>query len=79
MPEQLLRRDVKQFQGGLVFKAHRLVYQTTPGWRVIKETKNLSTLGACHLFGNVGCVVAAGEAQGRRALRPTHLVQKFGV
>ena len=25
--EQLLRRDVKRFRGGLVFKAHRLVYQ----------------------------------------------------
>ena len=27
--EQLLRRSVKRFRGGLVFKAHRLLYHTT--------------------------------------------------
>ena len=31
--EQLLRRNVKRFRGGLVFKAHRLVYR----WRVINK------------------------------------------
>ena len=29
--EQLLRRNVKRFRGGLVFKAHRLVYHSTQG------------------------------------------------
>jgi len=37
--EQLLGRNVKQFQGGLVFKAHRLLYQSTLGSRVIKKKK----------------------------------------
>jgi hypothetical protein len=35
----LLRRYVQQFRGGLVFKAHRLVYHTPLGWRVIKKNK----------------------------------------
>ena len=30
---------VKRFRGGLVFKAHRLVYHSTLGWRVIKKKK----------------------------------------
>ena len=37
--EQLLRRDVKQFWGGLVFKAHRLVHHSTVGWRVIERRR----------------------------------------
>jgi len=37
--EQLLRRNVKRFQGGLVLKAHRLVYHSTLGWRVIKKKR----------------------------------------
>jgi len=32
-------RNVKRFRGGLVFKAHRLVYHSTLGWRVIKKKK----------------------------------------
>jgi len=39
--EQLLRRNVKRFRGGLVFKAHRLVYHPTLGWRVIKKKKKI--------------------------------------
>jgi hypothetical protein len=35
--EQLLRRNVKRFQGGLVFKAHRPLHHTTPGSSVIKK------------------------------------------
>ena len=35
--EQLLRRNVKRFRGGLVFKAHELWYHSTPGLRVIKK------------------------------------------
>jgi len=30
---------VKRFRGGLVFKAHRLVYHSTLGLRVIKKKK----------------------------------------
>jgi len=34
-----LRRNVKRFRGGLVFKAHRLLYHSTLGLRVIKKKK----------------------------------------
>ena len=34
-----LYRNVKRFQGGLVFKAHRLLYHSTLGFRVIKKKK----------------------------------------
>ena len=33
---------VSLFRGGLVFKAHRLVYRSTLGWRVIKKKKKSS-------------------------------------
>jgi len=31
--------DLEQFRGGLIFKAHRLLYHSTPGLRVIKKKK----------------------------------------
>jgi len=34
-----LRRNVKRFRGGLVFQAHRLVYHSTLGLKVIKKKK----------------------------------------
>ena len=34
---ELLRRTVKRFRGGLVFKAHRLLYHSTLGSGVIKK------------------------------------------
>jgi len=34
-----MTRNVKRFRAGLVFKAHRLVYHSTLGWRVIKKKK----------------------------------------
>ena len=37
--EQLLGRNVQRFQGGLVFKTHRLLCHTTLGSRVIKKKK----------------------------------------
>ena len=42
--EQLLYRNVQRFRGGLVFKAHRLLYQSTLGLRVIKKKKSRSAL-----------------------------------
>ena len=36
---QVLRRNVKRFRGGLVFKAHILLYHSTLGLRVIKKKK----------------------------------------
>ena len=35
----------ESFRGGLVFKAHRLVYHSTLGWRVIKK-KEVALPGA---------------------------------
>ena len=40
--EQLLRRNVKRFPGGLVFKARRLLNLSTSGLRLIKKKKTLS-------------------------------------
>ena len=33
------QRNVKRFPGGLVFKAHRLLYHSTLGLRVIKRER----------------------------------------
>ena len=41
---RLLRRNVKRFRGGLVFKAHRLLYHSTLGLRVIEKKKWLRGL-----------------------------------
>ena len=41
-PEQLLLRNVKRFRGELIFKAHRLVHHSTPGWRAIKKKRSTS-------------------------------------
>ena len=35
--QQLLRRNVERFRGGLVFKAHRPLHRSTPGLRVKKK------------------------------------------
>jgi len=35
-------RDQRSFRGGLVFEAHRLVYHSTLGLRVIKKKKRLA-------------------------------------
>ena len=32
-------KNAKRFRGGLVFKAHRLVCQSTLGWRVMEKKK----------------------------------------
>ena len=39
-----LRRNVKRFLGGLVFKAHRLLYHSTLGLRIIKKKKKVGPL-----------------------------------
>jgi len=40
-----IRMSDSRFRGGLVFKAHRLVYHSTLGSRVIKETKKIQAGG----------------------------------
>jgi len=52
-------RGWKRFRGGLVFKAHRLVYHLTLGLRVIKKNKKKVGVGAC--LGGVG--VLDGDSQ----------------
>ena len=37
--EELLHRNVKRFRGGLVFKAHRLLYHSNLGSGVINKKK----------------------------------------
>ena len=44
LSEQLLRRNVKRFREGLAFKAHRLLFHSTLGCRVIKKKKKA---GSC--------------------------------
>jgi len=44
--EQLLRINVQRFRGGLVFKAHRLLYHSTLGLRVIKKKKKECVRGS---------------------------------
>jgi len=44
MREHLLRRNVKRFRGGLVLKAHRLLYHSTLGLRVIKKKEDARAL-----------------------------------
>ena len=44
--EQVLRRIVKRFRGGLVFKAHRFLYNSTLGSRVIKKRDELEFAAA---------------------------------
>ena len=41
---QLVYRNVQRFRGGLVFKAHTLVYHSTQGVRVIKTKKTAAVL-----------------------------------
>ena len=50
--EQLLRRNVKWFRGRFVFKAHRLLYHSTLGLRVIKK-KGTQTLGVLRLLTHI--------------------------
>ena len=45
---QLLDRNVMWFRGGLVFKAHRLLYHSTLGSRVIKKKKKDETVCSGH-------------------------------
>ena len=42
----LLHRNVQRFRGGLVFKAHRLLYHSTLSLRVIKKKKKTATCAA---------------------------------
>jgi hypothetical protein len=37
-------KNARRFRGRIVIKAHRLVYHSTPGWKVIKQKKKVSRI-----------------------------------
>ena len=39
VPSQLLHGNVQRFRGGLVFKAHRFLYNSTPGLRATEKKR----------------------------------------
>ena len=57
------QKCVKRFRRGLVFKAHRLLYHSTLGLRVIKEKKkvnrDIEAVGHENLFGK--CLSIFGQ------------------
>ena len=50
----LLDRNVNRFRGGLVFKAHRLLYHSTLGLRVIKKKKKNERFRSKKVKGQTG-------------------------
>jgi len=54
------RSNVKRFRGGLVFEAHRLLYHSTLGLRVIKKKKKKKKHPArtVHVFLAWACITA---------------------
>jgi len=52
--EGLLHRNVQRFRGGLVFKAHRLLYHSTLALRVITKKKRGGTACNPRIRGGAG-------------------------
>ena len=48
--EQLLIRNVERFRGGLVFKAHRLLYHSTLGSRVVTKRRRRESVRRLNLL-----------------------------
>ena len=61
---QLLQRNVQRFRGGLVFKAHRLVYHATLGLRVIQRERGARPGRGCT---RDACASAGARDTGSRA------------
>ena len=61
-------RNVKRFRGWLVFKAHRLVYYSTLGLRVIKKKTNLRSSTAARASAAVSAAFTAAALCGERVL-----------
>jgi len=69
--EQLLYRTVQRFRGGLVFKAHRRVYHSTLGLRVIKKKKKKNIDAALVIAG--GVCTKAGRRTAHSPVNAAHL------
>ena len=59
--EQILRTSLKRFRGGLVFRAHRLLYHSTLGSRVKRENRSTpashrTSKGFCEETGRGGSI-----------------------
>ena len=68
-PIQLLRRNVKRFRGGLVYKAHRLLYHPTLGLRGIKKRRRREVSPSLDspLFPKQACLGPACKSGQRRS------------
>ena len=65
-----LRRNVKWFRGGLVSKAHRLLYQSTTGSREIKKKVTTLQSGLCSIKSQR---ISMGRGLSRQAFIPQSL------
>ena len=63
--QDLLRRDVKRFRGGLVFKEHRLVYHPTLGGSVIKKRRRRECRGTGRCL-HLRITLPTGPSQSRK-------------
>ena len=70
----ILRRNVERFRGGLVLKAHRLVFHSTLGLGVIKKKKLWPSSDHDRL--NMLCIF--GKERGSRVQGPGSRVQDSG-
>ena len=68
---------MQRFRGGLVFKAHRLLYHSTLGLRVMMKKKKKQCRGFISMRTcSRGCtIVVAGCAEGRASLGPDCLIR----
>jgi len=67
----LQRRNVKRFRGGLVFKAHRRSYHSTPGLRVKTSPSLLSISSWSLLLSKVTHMVVRSSREEKIAVRGT--------
>jgi len=71
---RVLIRDVKRFRGGLAFKAHKLVYHSTLGSRVMKKKRKFrvhtATTLTCLRVYNFGLKIERGTSPIRKTPTP---------
>ena len=62
-------RNVQRFRGGLVFKAHRRLYHSTLGLRVIKKKKKTCLIRQIIILGTQFTAQNGGRASSDTAAR----------